>query len=851
MTSTYRDLIRAIPPLLNLSNIAKSPPCQPCSACAKLIPDRHIAKSGVIKTEYELFDTFPDFPVLGASNRAGCTLCGLIRKIIRSSWAVALRPMEEEGIGTITDKDGIWDELLDMEWDCKVRLYHAHFYLQKRGASQDSSPSPDRGSLGLSEFVQLLGLRFGPATLPLEADGRELRRPIYQEVQFKVFDSADNYENLAEDQNIVGSRAIPDTHTLSKRNIALIQGWIHECKTLHTVCQLGDTPSWLPTRLLYLVRPNQNEKLNIQLVESKDLVQSDNAGKSSAPSFLALSHMWGDTSRLPPLRTLKSNYASMKRGISLWDLPQNFWDAVRVCECLGFQYLWIDSLCIVQDSPEDWKHEAGTMHLVYKHAQATIVAAAATSSRDGFLIRQTRMTPAVKIAYASSSSTASSSSSTEPARPSMVLYPYSEEGQASFAYADTPWNTRGWTFQERFLSSRLVYFCRNSLQFECRRGRHTEEGEYGALALSAASVQQPAQSLWPRGAPLPPEMWSRLWCDAVQKYTLRRLTFPRDKLVAIQSIANEMMSSITTTTTAAASAIPFALDPAPVSSSPPPPPPPSSSPSSTQPREVGEYIGFAGMWANNLRIELLWRPWNGLPTRTPEYRAPSWSWAALDCGVTFPTRAARTGRWYGDEVEVLRFGEQYPRQHQQQQQQQQAGLDGNTDNIRNYIRLRGHTRKIASIFERDRSDLWAVIDNGGFPFSLEMTTGDSEKKTDDYDGGGGGDGNDNGAAREVFAHAYLDMDNSDSLIDTVGPTADFIYLHISNSCEPSGMILKQTRRLPSSLSSSVGYGPSIAAGTTNVWSRVGVATVFRDLSGARITEKPFEKAETMQSLVLI
>jgi hypothetical protein len=81
--------------------------------------------------------------------------------------------------------------------------------------------------------------------------------------------------------------------------------------------------------------------------------------------------MWGNTKVLAPLRTLKSNYKAMLGEIGSQDLPRNFIDALVVCAGLGIRYLWIDSLCIVQDDGEDWKREAGTMHLVYRYAEVT------------------------------------------------------------------------------------------------------------------------------------------------------------------------------------------------------------------------------------------------------------------------------------------------------------------------------------------------------------------------------------------------------------------------------------------------------------------------------------------------
>lgn len=68
------------------------------------------------------------------------------------------------------------------------------------------------------------------------------------------------------------------------------------------------------------------------------------------------------------------NRSEIEQGIPIHKLSRNFADAVETCWCLGLRYLWIDSLCILQDSASDWKQQAQTMHLVYKYAKVTIVA---------------------------------------------------------------------------------------------------------------------------------------------------------------------------------------------------------------------------------------------------------------------------------------------------------------------------------------------------------------------------------------------------------------------------------------------------------------------------------------------
>lgn len=133
----------------------------------------------------------------------------------------------------------------------------------------------------------------------------------------------------------------------------------------HATCQIQGN-SWLPARLLDVGPPDESELPR--------LVETSIASVEGEPPYAALSHMWGDMSNRPPLRTLMSNYKDMKNGIPVSTLPKNLLQAMIVTRRLGLRYLWIDSLCIIQDSSSDWKAEAATMHEVYKYAEVTIVA---------------------------------------------------------------------------------------------------------------------------------------------------------------------------------------------------------------------------------------------------------------------------------------------------------------------------------------------------------------------------------------------------------------------------------------------------------------------------------------------
>jgi Heterokaryon incompatibility protein (HET) len=164
-------------------------------------------------------------------------------------------------------------------------------------------------------------------------------------------------------------RRLPSSETLSKENVQMILEWISQCKTHHLKCRLPPSSSeqWLPTRLLDVGSDNGAEPHLPRVVETRGI---PHAGLR----YAALSHMWGDVEIAPPLRTMQHNYYSVREAIQFERLPQNFIDAIHTCRSLGIQYIWIDSLCIIQDSVPDWEEEAGSMHMVYKNAELMIAA---------------------------------------------------------------------------------------------------------------------------------------------------------------------------------------------------------------------------------------------------------------------------------------------------------------------------------------------------------------------------------------------------------------------------------------------------------------------------------------------
>ena len=239
-------------------------------------------------------------------------------------------------------------------------------------------------------------------------------------------------------------RRLPEKNPLSDANIRRIHGWLDDCVAKHGCCRTKKLPR-LPTRVIDV---GSSGGQNPRLLETD----------RRPAHYLALSHCWGtQTAFEGHTRLLQSNLQDLLTEIPIASISKNFQDAIEVVRKLKFKYLWIDALCIIQDSKSDWENESARMNDVYECSHLTLVATSAGSSNDGFLERS---------------------------KPSVVDLPYRDdtdptiEGTFSISRCvtrlswklvdQTAWNTRGWTFQERLLSRRLLHFTSAMLFWECR-----------------------------------------------------------------------------------------------------------------------------------------------------------------------------------------------------------------------------------------------------------------------------------------------------------------------------------------------------------------------------------------------
>lgn len=372
----------------------------------------------------------------------------------------------------------------------------------------------------------------------------------------------------------------------------LIKHWAKDCETNHKTC--AREAGFLPTRLIG-VGTVADPKLC--LVLGADV-------KSADKRYIALSHCWGlsmPDSGKTTSQTLKDHLVS----ISPSNLPRTFQDFVENTRRLAVPYVWIDSLCIIQDSRADWESEAAQMASVYSNAHLTIAASGSADGKGGCqVVDNVRSYGPVDIECpvnldhtASSDSAATGSASTKTFRLwSRDTYPIGQ------ILGIDPLTQRGWTLQERELSPRIVHYCRDTIRWECCELRATIEFPWGDGAsfdvgrlFDGGSFTRPTLIGVPHNASKPVDTITKQrlsWFELVGRYTSRSLTKQTDILPAFSGISR----SIAETTS-------------------------------------DEY--YAGLWKSYFAHCLLWASdWHvgrGFKkhSRPANYLAPSWSWASV------------------------------------------------------------------------------------------------------------------------------------------------------------------------------------------------------------------------------
>ena len=245
-----------------------------------------------------------------------------------------------------------------------------------------------------------------------------------------------------------GFPKIPDAG--SRAEFLLLNKWIQDCDKKHKCCPKADADIRAPTRLI-----DVGDKAN------PDTLRLDCSTTRDRPlRYVALSHRWGSKKQHPRFCTYNHNIEHFKKGIDFQSLPKTFQDAVKVTKGLGIRFLWIDSLCIIQEDPEDWKAECQRMEDVFSAAYCTIAASCASGTTDGFLKpRPKRHCVVIDTQWCDKPSRIYICEALDNFRSDV------EQGELS---------KRGWVYQERALSRRTIHFTEKQVYWECGEGVRCE-----------------------------------------------------------------------------------------------------------------------------------------------------------------------------------------------------------------------------------------------------------------------------------------------------------------------------------------------------------------------------------------
>ncbi|KAE9374187.1 HET-domain-containing protein, partial [Stipitochalara longipes BDJ] len=260
--------------------------------------------------------------------------------------------------------------------------------------------------------------------------------------------------------------------------------------------------------------------------------------KGEKGAYITLSYVWGGPARIP--KTTTSNINEQKNGILVSSLPQTFQDVITITRKLNVAYVWIDALCIVQDDEEGWNGEVSQMARIYQFSLLTVAATGAEdASRGCFLDRAPtpiEIGPIISLPYRTREGVVSGRF--------MVVEQHMKFAEEYDRFVEkSPLLKRGWIFQERVLSRRMVHYTRGKMYLECRTHRYRDECQEGVgkdetqLGFWGPEIKG---KMFPKKDPNPFEatLLGR-WYMAIKIYSQLRLTKTSDKLAAVAGVARE------------------------------------------------------------------------------------------------------------------------------------------------------------------------------------------------------------------------------------------------------------------------------------------------------------------------
>jgi hypothetical protein len=342
--------------------------------------------------------------------------------------------------------------------------------------------------------------------------------------------------------------------------------WYRECLEDHPLCKPPNR-SFCPTRLL--------EIMDDSLAK---LVLTSEQGPNDP--YVAFSHCWG---KAKTLKLLQDNMAQLLAEIRISELPTSYKEAIIVCRSMGFRYIWIDSLCIIQDSRQDWQQEALTMKDVYQNSSLNLCAsAAAENSEASFKSRDLTLIAPLEIS---------------PGWANGEIHYITKFDMHNEEISYSPLQSRAWVVQEYYLSHRSLSLTKSQMWWQCRQriACETFPSGYPQGSIDPTRLKHMREGKEGQNFGGEERQHDYEWYRLVEDYCRCGLTVSTDKLIAFAGVAQAFRRFY--------------------------------------PHD--RYI--AGFWSSQLPLALCWSTDNSSITYRPNgYIAPTWSWASVKGVITVP-----------------------------------------------------------------------------------------------------------------------------------------------------------------------------------------------------------------------
>lgn len=338
--------------------------------------------------------------------------------------------------------------------------------------------------------------------------------------------------------------------------------------------------------------------------------------------YAALTYRWGTAE--PSWCTTSANISTRHERIIFHTLPLTLQQAIRTTALLGLRFLWIDSICIVQDDVEEWNRESLLMASIYQTALVTLAADSSEDSHAGLYNK-----PEESYSLVSRDRGFEIKNELSSGEKSHIFLFWGLKSRMDWAttqrdigdlVSHSKLRDRGWCLQERILSSRVLHFASDQLYWQCHHGVNESEDQYDGIghrdtirkmALRMKSLALPNcisdEAELERGQQHLMDYWYQ---QVVLEYSHRTLTLVKDKLIAISGISKAIAAMY-------------------------PNPTRTLAPTEYNPDADATFY-IAGHFRAEILKSLCWsRDGPGHKAIGDAYRAPSWSWASQDSAVSY------------------------------------------------------------------------------------------------------------------------------------------------------------------------------------------------------------------------